>query len=62
MAQLLRHTPTNLMAEYFHLSEAHVFDSEVSVIDPLLYEFFRKPIDNMIRGDWNFPEPGDGHP
>jgi hypothetical protein len=37
------------MAEHFHLSKAHVLDIDVSVVDPLLHEFLRTPIDHKIQ-------------
>jgi len=50
MAQVLSHTPTNLVAEHFHLSEAHVLDIEVSAVDTLLHDFFRKTIQEWFEG------------
>jgi hypothetical protein len=49
VAQVLRDPPTDLMAEHFHVGEAHIFDVNVSVVDPLLHEFLRKPIDEWFE-------------
>lgn len=49
LAQVLSHTPTDLLAEHFHLSEAHVPNIEVSIVDPLPHELLRKSIDHRIQ-------------
>ena len=50
VTQVLSHPPADLVAEYFHLSKAHVSQIDMSVIDPFLHEFFGKPIDERFEG------------
>jgi hypothetical protein len=49
VAQVLSHPTTDLMAEHFHLSKAHVADIKMPLIDSFLNKLLCKPINEWFE-------------